>query len=102
MSKPAAAPLQVQADPQTGEAEVEFPCAYPLKVVGRGDPDFKRCILDVMTAEGTHYHEESISIVDSRNGRFQSVRITITAESRDHLNQVHAALKATGRVQIVL
>lgn len=82
--------------------KIEFPCAYPIKVMGAAAPDFKACILDVLQETNTSYLENSVSIADSRNGRFQSIRITITAQSKEHLEQLHANLKATGRVQLVL
>ena len=41
-------------------------------------------------------------VVDSRNGRFQSLRVTITATGNDQLQALFASLKATGRVHMVL
>lgn len=82
--------------------KIEFPCAYPIKVMGEAAPDFKACILDALKEENTQFEESSITVADSRNGRFQSIRITITAQSKDHLEKLHACLKATGRVQLVL
>lgn len=82
--------------------KIEFPCAYPIKVMGAAAPDFKACILDVLKEENTQFEESSVSVTDSRNGRFQSIRITITAQSKEHLTQLNACLKATGRVQLVL
>lgn len=81
---------------------IEFPCDYPIKVMGHAAPDFKASILDVLVQSGTDYLHETVTVVDSKNGRFQSVRITIQAQSADHLNQLHEALRATGRVQMVL
>ncbi len=82
--------------------KIEFPCEFPIKVMGQADPDFKACVLDVLVASGTHYLRESVSVVDSRKGRFQSVRVTIHAQSAQHLEDLHQELKATGRVQMVL
>jgi len=86
----------------TTPPKIEFPCNFPIKVVGQAAPDFKACVLDVLTASETHYLQESVAVVDSRNGRFQSIRVTIHAVSEEHLAQLHEALKATGRVQMVL
>lgn len=82
--------------------KIEFPCEFPIKVMGEAAPDFKACILDVLINTETGYLRESISVMDSRNGRFQSVRITIEAQSEEHLTRLHQALKETGRVQMVL
>lgn len=84
------------------QATIEFPCQYPIKVVGEAAPDFKACVLDVLVDAETDYLKETVTVVDSRNGRFQSIRITIHAENEQHLIRLHEALKATGRVQMVL
>lgn len=82
--------------------KIEFPCEFPIKVVGEAAPDFKACVLDVLQGLETDYLTETVSVVDSRNGRFQSIRVTIRALSEQHLTDLHQALKATGRVQMVL
>lgn len=92
----------VTPNPADNPPKIEFPCHYPIKVVGHAAPDFKASILDVLVKADTVYLDESVTIVDSRNGRFQSIRITIHAENADHLIRLHEALKATGRVQMVL
>ncbi|MDR9468420.1 DUF493 domain-containing protein [Marinospirillum sp.] len=90
----------------SGSAEkppkIEFPCQFPIKVVGEAAPDFKACVLDVLVTSETDYLQETVTVVDSRNGRFQSVRITIHAENEQHLSRLHEALKETGRVHMVL
>ena len=44
----------------------------------------------------------TVNAVDSRNGKFRSVRVTITATGHDQLQALFASLKATGRVHMVL
>ncbi|MEC9482242.1 MAG: DUF493 domain-containing protein [Halomonas sp.] len=41
-------------------------------------------------------------MVDSRKGKSQSARVTITATSDTQLRELFASLKATGRVHMVL
>lgn len=88
--------------PLDNPPKIEFPCEYPIKVMGPAAPDFKACILDVLVESETTYHQETVAVIDSRNGRYQSVRVTIQALSEDHLYNLHQCLKDTGRVQMVL
>lgn len=88
--------------PLDNPPKIEFPCEYPIKVMGAAAPDFKACILDVLVESETSFLHETVTVVDSKNGRYQSVRITINAESHDHLHSLHQCLRATGRVQMVL
>lgn len=86
----------------SGAPKVEFPCAYPLKIVGNAAPDFKAGVLDIVERHAPDFDRDSVKLVDSRNGRFQSVRVTITATSDAQLRELFASLKATGRVHMVL
>jgi putative lipoic acid-binding regulatory protein len=43
-----------------------------------------------------------MQVVDSRNGRFQSVRVVIRATGEQHIKELFEALKATGRVHMVV
>lgn len=82
--------------------KVEFPCDYPIKIVGDAAPDFKASVLDVVEAYAPGVDRGSVKVVDSRNGKFQSVRVTITATGEDQLRELFTALKATGRVHMVV
>ena len=88
--------------PLDNPPKIEFPCEYPIKVMGPAAPDFKACILDTLIETKTSFIQETVAVVDSKNGRYQSIRVTIQAKSADHLFSLHQCLKDTGRVQLVL
>lgn len=95
--------LRVSTASPTPEApKVEFPCDYPIKIVGDAAPDFKAAVLDVVEAHAPGFDRDAVGLVDSRNGKFQSVRVTITATGEEQLRTLFTALKATGRVHMVL
>ena len=80
--------------------KIEFPCPYPLKVVGNAAPDFAEFVVEVVSRHGEV--EERIEVIPSSNGRFQSVRITIIATGETQLKALHAELKVSGRVHMVI
>lgn len=82
--------------------KVEFPCDYPIKVVGDAAPDFEAIVVEVIEEHAPGIDRRTINAVDSRNGKFRSVRVTITATGQDQLQALFASLKATGRVHMVL
>lgn len=88
--------------PLDNPPKIEFPCEYPIKVMGPAAPDFKACILDTLIETETGFFHETVAVIDSRNGRFQSIRVTIQAQSENHLSTLHESLKNTGRVKMVL
>ncbi|WP_249975374.1 HP0495 family protein [Vreelandella olivaria] len=87
------------ADPP---AQITFPCDYPLKVVGDAADDFAACVCGIINKHAPGVDETAIQVVDSRNGRFQSVRVTIRATGEEQLRQLFEELKATGRVHMVV
>ena len=82
--------------------KIEFPCRYPLKVVGNAAEDFQGFVIDVLERHAGEILEEHIEINPSRNGRFLSVRVTITATGEEQLQAIFQELKASGRVHMVL
>lgn len=82
--------------------KVEFPCDYSLKIVGDAEADFRERMLEIVERHAPGVDHARVRVVDSRNGKFQSVRLTITATGQDQLETLFAALKATGRVHMVL
>ncbi|MBP5980232.1 MAG: DUF493 domain-containing protein [Halomonas sp.] len=82
--------------------KITFPCDYPLKIVGDAADDFTACVCQIVVRHAPDFDESTLQVVDSRNGRFQSVRITINATSEQQISQLFDELKATGRVHMVV
>lgn len=82
--------------------KIEFPCAYPIKVVGHATDDFRDFVVTVMRRHTDDFDEELVDVRTSSGGRFLSVRVTITAQGEEHLKTIFEELKASGRIQMVL
>lgn len=82
--------------------QIEFPCAYPIKVMGEDVNDFSTAVLQIIRRHAPDLDETSISYRSSRNGRYLSLRVTITATGESQLRAMFEELKASGRVQMVL
>ncbi len=90
-------------DPVAPEApKITYPCDYPLKVVGDAAEDFPACVCQVVVRHAPDFDESTMQVVESRTGRFQSVRISIQATSEAQISQLFDDLKATGRVHMVV
>ncbi|PRY63974.1 hypothetical protein B0H98_107119 [Vreelandella songnenensis] len=90
-------------DPVAPEApKITYPCDYPLKVVGDAAEDFPACVCQVVVRHAPDFDESTMQVVESRTGRFQSVRISIRATSEAQISQLFDDLKATGRVHMVV
>lgn len=82
--------------------KIEFPCAYPIKVLGDAADDFAAFVADVLFKHTGERFHKNIEIIESRNGRFLSARVTITATGVEQLQALFDELKASGRVHAVI
>ncbi len=82
--------------------KIEFPCDYPIKVLGRQSVDFRAVVVDVMERHAGPIHDSSVKERPSGKGTFVSITVTIVATGKDQLDAIHADLMATGCVQMVL
>lgn len=81
---------------------IEFPCDYPVKVLGRRVPEFEDVVVEVIERHSPGFSRESISLRASREGTFVSLSVQITATGKDQLRALHQDLIDTGLVQMVI
>ena len=83
--------------------KIDFPCEnYSLKIVGRKTADYPAWVVQCVQQLAPDLDPQKVQIVDSKNGTFQSRRLAVTAQSADHLQQIHQTLMASGKVKLVL
>jgi len=58
--------------------------------------------MSVFSQYAAGFSEQDVLVKDSRNGTFQSITITIEAQSEEQLRQIHQDLMDTGLVSMVL
>lgn len=87
---------------ETAPPKIEFPCAYPLKIIGHAADDFREFVITVLERHTDRIHEETIDMRASSGGKYVSVRVTITATGEEQLKNIFTEFKASGRVQAVL
>lgn len=83
--------------------KIEFPCEnYPIKVVGHNADDFRGFVIETVQIHAPDLDISQVTVAESRTGKYLSVRLQITATGEQQLKDLHADLKASGRVQTVL
>jgi putative lipoic acid-binding regulatory protein len=73
-----------------------------MKIVGRKTADYHAWVVQCVQQLAPDLDPKNVQVVDSRNGTFQSIRVAVTAQSADHLQQIHQTLMASGKVKLVL
>lgn len=82
--------------------KIEFPCDYPIKVLGRSGDEFERVVLEIFEHHAPGYNRGTITRRPSRNGKFTALTITIVATGKPQLEALHQDLMASGLVQMVI
>lgn len=82
--------------------KIEFPCDYPVKVLGRQVEHFENVVLEVLHRHAPGFDRHTVSRRASRKGRFVALSVTIIATGPEQLEALHRDLLATGLVQMVL
>ena len=71
------------------ESLLEFPCDFPIKVMGKDTPEFRAMALALIESHTGPLEAERIKMAVSRNGRFVSITVTVNAQSREQLDDIY-------------
>lgn len=83
--------------------KIEFPCEnYVFKVIGDAHDEFRQMVIDIIHKHVADFDEATITEQYSSNGKYHSLRMSITATGIPQLKAINDDLKATGRVHMVL
>ncbi|MBT8139952.1 MAG: DUF493 domain-containing protein [Gammaproteobacteria bacterium] len=88
----------------SGEAapKIEFPCDYPIKVLGRSGENFTANVTEVVREHDPGFDPATISHRDSRHGAFCAITLTIRATGSEQLEALHLSLRRIDAVKMVL
>lgn len=81
---------------------IEYPSAFPIKVMGAHVPGFLEAIVQVALMFDPGFEPESVEQRPSKSGNYLGLTITITATSRAQLDELYRTLSTHPMVKIVL
>lgn len=81
---------------------IEYPSAFPIKVMGKHNPDLTSTLLAVVKQFDPTFDESTIETRSSKGGNYVGLTFTITATSREQLDDLYRALSAHPMVSMVL
>jgi putative lipoic acid-binding regulatory protein len=76
----------------TEENLLEFPCDFPIKVMGETSDAFAATIVEVIKAIDPNFDASKVDMRASTGGRFISLTCTVHANSRAQLDDIYRAL----------
>ena len=100
MTKPDSALDAVHLDEK--ESALTFPCAFPIKIMGRTQDGFAQAVADVVRRHAPDFDPAAIEMRASKEGNWLSVTATVNATSRAQLDDLYRELVAHPMVKMVL
>jgi hypothetical protein len=76
------------------ELVLEFPCAFPIKVVGQAHDDFHAQVCAIACRHDDCFSADTLQSRDSSTGKYQSLTLNLRAISKEQINAVYQDLKA--------
>ena len=84
------------------QSGLEFPCAFPIKMMGRDTPEFRATARALVEAHAGAVADSAMQAAVSRNGRFVSVTVTITATSQQQLDDIYRDVSSHDDILVAL
>lgn len=81
---------------------MDFPCIFPVKVMGANQDDFERLVMEIIQNHANLATEGGLTTKLSRGGRFVSLTVRIQAENQEQLDAIYGELSAHERVLMML
>lgn len=81
---------------------IEYPCDFPIKIMGRTEPGFAQAIVDLVTRHAPDFDSSRVEMRVSKKNHYLSLTCTIRATSRAQLDQLYRELCDHPAVVMVL
>lgn len=81
---------------------IEYPSRFPIKVMGLKVEGFVHAITEVAHRFDPSFDASTIELRPSSGGKYLGVTITVTATSREQLDDLYRALSGHPMVKVVL
>jgi uncharacterized protein len=81
---------------------IEYPSAFPIKVMGANVDGFTQAIVAVARQFDPAFDTATVESRSSKGGNYLGLTITVTATSREQLDELYRTLSTHPMVKVVL
>jgi uncharacterized protein len=93
---------QTPAKPVVEESLIVYPCAFPIKVMGAKVDGFVHAITLIAHQFDPSFDAKTLELRESKGGNYLGITITVTATSREQLDELYRTLSTHPMVKMVL
>ncbi|MES2402116.1 MAG: DUF493 family protein [Pseudomonadota bacterium] len=84
------------------ESLIEYPSQFPIKVMGEKVDGMVGAITAIAHQFDPHFDASTIELRESKGGKYLGVTVTVTATSREQLDELYRTLSTHPMVKVVL
>lgn len=81
---------------------IEFPCEFPIKVMGKNVPEFSQVICDLLLSMNPGFDVAGVEMRPSSKGNYISLTCSVYVSNQDELDAIYRALSGHELVSVVL
>jgi putative lipoic acid-binding regulatory protein len=81
---------------------IEYPSAFPIKVMGVRADGFVESVVSVVRRFDPDFDVGGVELRPSRGGKYLGITVTVTATSREQLDELYRTLSTHPMVKVVL
>ena len=87
---------------ETPETLIEFPCDFPIKVMGETHADFTTEIIKTIQSKLPSFSASQVEMRGSSGGKYISLTCTVHVTSKPQLDDIYRALTSHPMVKVTL
>lgn len=88
--------------PSERKTLLEFPCDFPIKVMGALVDEFAQTVTDIVSRHAPDFDPATVEMRPSSKGNYLSLTCTLRAESQNQLDDLYRELSGHPLVKVVL
>ena len=88
--------------PEERKSLLEFPCSFPLKIMGLAHDDLAQAVLAVVLSHAPDYDGATMEMRASSGAKYLSLTCTVNATSQAQLDDLYRELTSHPLVKVVL
>lgn len=81
---------------------IEYPSLFPIKVMGQKADGFVQAMTHIAHTFDPTFDASTVELRDSKAGNYLGITLTVTATSREQLDELYRTLSTHPMVKIVL
>lgn len=95
-------PAPTPASDPRKDSLIEYPSSFPIKVMGAKVDGFVHAVTSIAKQFDPGFDAATVELRDSKAGNYLGITITITATSREQLDELYRTLSSHPMVKVVL